>query len=79
MTNEVNEARYNKILDCISKIISHPHSYTTTHDKHRAIAAINSLSSDDDMVEYLYSQLTQDEHKLVKQIHDFGYDKEITY
>jgi len=78
MTTELNKARYNKILDCISKIISHPHTTTLLHDKHRAIAAINLLSSDNDMVEYLYLQLTQDEHKLVKQIHDFSYDKKIT-
>jgi len=79
MTTEPCNIYYDKILNRVSKIISHPHTYVTMHDKHRAIVLIGLLSDNDDMVEYLYSQLTQEEHNLIKQIKNFVYDKEITH
>lgn len=74
MNLPTQEDMYNKVLDYISKIISHPHPYTTIHDKHRAIAVIDALTTNSNMIEYLYSQLTEEEHKLVAQIQNFTQD-----
>ena len=60
--------RYEKILDIATRVVAHPHTALTVHDKHRAIALIRFLSSDDDLCEYIASQMTEDDFKSVKQI-----------
>ena len=62
--------RYESILDRTTHLVAHPHHSITPHDKHRAIALITLLSSDDELCEYIYSQMTQDDFKAVKQIRE---------
>lgn len=71
------ESHYDKTLELISKVIAHPHTIITPHDKHRALILISYLSNDHDMIEYLYSQLTQEEHNLINQIRAKIHDKKI--
>jgi len=62
--------RYQSILDRVTRIVAHPHTALTEHDKHRAIVLIDILSFDDEFCEYIYSQMTQDDFKAVKQIEE---------
>jgi hypothetical protein len=59
---------YQSILDRVTRIVAHPNTALTEHDKHRAMSLITLLSSDDEECEYIYSQMTQDDFKAVKQI-----------
>lgn len=70
--------RYEKIWQLVAEVIAHPHRTTTPHDKHRATVLINFLSGDNDLVEYIYSQMNEEDFKQTKQIRTFIYDKEIT-
>jgi hypothetical protein len=72
------ESRYNELLDLVSKVIAHPHTTIVPHDKHRALILVSYLSNDQDMIEYLYSQLTQEDFKAIKQIKESIYGKKIT-
>jgi hypothetical protein len=62
--------RYESILERATRLVAHPHHAITPHDKHRAIALIIFLSSDEELCEYIYSQMTQDDFKSVKQIRE---------
>ena len=62
--------KYQSILDRVTRIVAHPHTTLTEHDKHRAILLINILSSDYEFCEYINSQMTQDDFKAVKQIQE---------
>ena len=70
---------YNKIWQITSEVIAHPHRTITPHDKHRATVLISFLSGDDEMVEYIHSQMNEDDFKQTKQIRTFVHDKEITH
>ena len=70
--------RYEKIWQLVAEVIAHPHRTTTPHDKHRATVLINFLSGDNDLVEYIHSQMNEEDFKQTKQIRTFIYDKEIT-
>ena len=70
--------RYEKIWQLVAEVIAHPHRTTTPHDKHRATVLINFLSGDNDLVEYIYSQMNEEDFKQTKQIRTLIYDKEIT-
>lgn len=70
--------RYEEIWQLVAEVIAHPHRTTTPHDKHRATVLINFLSGDNDLVEYIYSQMNEEDFKQTKQIRTFIYDKEIT-
>jgi len=70
--------RYEKIWQLAAKVIAHPHRTITPHDKHRATVLISFLSEDNDLVEYIHSQMNEDDFKQTKQIRTFIYDKEIT-
>ena len=80
MTTESNYAtdRYEKIWQLAAKIVAHPHQVITPHDKHRATQLINLLSRDDEMVEYIHSQMNEDDFKQTKQIYNSIHGKEIT-
>lgn len=76
MTNPTHQ-RYDEIFSFVQKIVAHPHTTITAHDKYRAVILISlmwsleylkDLNEDDELVEYIYSQLTQDECKLIKQM-----------
>ena len=67
MTNPTHQ-RYDEIFSFVQKIVAHPHTTITAHDKHRAVILISFLNEDDELVEYIYSQITQDECKLIKQM-----------
>ena len=67
MTNPTHQ-RYDEIFSFVQKIVAHPHTTITAHDKHRAVILISFLNEDDELVEYIYSQLTQCECKLIKQM-----------
>ena len=71
--------RYEEIWQLIAKIVAHPHEVITPHDKHRATLIISLLSSDDDMVEYIHSQMNEDDFKQTRQIRTFIYGKKITH
>jgi hypothetical protein len=73
-----NTDRYEKIWQLVAEVIAYPHRTTTPHDKHRATVLINFLSGDNDLVEYIYSQMNEEDFKQTKQIRTFIYDKEIT-
>jgi predicted metal-dependent phosphoesterase TrpH len=73
-----NTDRYEEIWQLVAEVIAHPHRTTTPHDKHRATVLINFLSGDNDLVEYIYSQMNEEDFKQTKQIRTFIYDKEIT-
>ena len=62
--------RYESILERATRLAAHRHHAITPYDKHRAIALITLLSSDDELCEYIYSQMTQDDFKSVKQIRE---------
>lgn len=78
MIYKSNTDRYEEIWQLAAKVIAHPHQTITPHDKHRATVLINFLSEDNDLVEYIYSQMNQDDFKQTKQIRTFIYDQEIT-
>ena len=78
MIYKSNTDRYEEIWQLVAEVIAHPHRTTTPHDKHRAIVLINFLSEDNDLVEYIHSQMNEDDFKQTKQIRTFIYDKEIT-
>ena len=71
--------RYNEIWQITSEVIAHPHRTITPHDKHRATVLISFLSGDDEMVEYIHSQMNEDDFKQTKQIRTFVHDKKITH
>jgi hypothetical protein len=62
--------RYKHILDIATHVIAHPHTVVTAHDKHRAISLIRFLSSDDELCEYIASQMTKEDFNAVKQIRE---------
>ena len=70
--------RYKEIWQITAQVIAHPHQTITPHDKHRAAVLIRFLSGDDEMVEYIHSQMNEDDFKQTKQIRTFVHDKEIT-
>jgi len=70
---------YERIWQLTAKIVAHPHEVITPHDKHRATVIISLLSSDDEMVEYIHSQMNEDDFKQTKQIRTFIHGKEITH
>jgi hypothetical protein len=79
LENSYNEVfRYNRILEIAIKAVAYPHKTTTSNDRYRAIALITFLSSDNEMVEYIYSQLTEDDFKAIKQIRNSIHDKEVS-
>ena len=59
---------YDQLFKRIQRIIAHPHDTLTAHDRCRAAMIINLLYDDDDTVEYIYSTLTQEDFKMIKQI-----------
>jgi hypothetical protein len=81
MTTESNYAtdRYERIWQLAAKIVAHPHQVTTPHDKHRATQLINLLSNDDELIEYIHSQMNEDDFKQTRQIYTSIYDKEISH
>jgi len=60
--------RYEHIFNLVQLVVAHPHKSLTQHDKLRACILISFLNSEDELTEYVYSQLTQEEHKQCKQI-----------
>jgi hypothetical protein len=60
--------RYKSIFNLVQRIVAHPHTSLTQHDKLRACILISFLNNEDDLTEYVYSQLTQEEHKQSLQI-----------
>jgi len=73
-----NTDRYEEIWQLVAEVIAHPHRTITPHDKHRATVLINFLSEDNDLVEYIHSQMNEDDFNQAKQIRTFIYDKEVT-
>jgi hypothetical protein len=71
--------RYEEIWQITAEVIAHPHRTITPHDKHRATVLISFLSGDDEMVEYIHSQMNENDFKQTKQIRTFVHDKEITH
>jgi hypothetical protein len=65
---------YEKRWQLAAKIIAHPHQVITPHDKHRAIVFLTLFSPDDDLVEYIYSQMNEDDTKQTRQILASIYD-----
>jgi hypothetical protein len=57
-----------RVLRYVCAVIAHPHATITEHDKHRALEIMRYLSPDADVVEYLYSQMNQEDFKQVKNI-----------
>lgn len=78
MIYKSNTDRYEEIWQLVAEVIAHPHRTITPHDKHRATVLINFLSEDNDLVEYIHSQMNEDDFNQAKQIRTFIYDKEVT-
>jgi len=68
MIDSIQTERYNQIFNVVSRCIAHPHSTLVPHDKQRALALISFLSKEDEMVDYFYSQMSEDDAKAVKHI-----------
>ena len=79
MIHKSNPDHYEEIWQLVAEVIAHPHRTITPHDKHRATVLISFLSGDDEMVEYIHSQMNEDDFKQTKQIRTFVHDKEITH
>jgi len=81
VTTELNYAtnRYERMWQLAAKIVAHPHQVITPHDKHRATQLINLLSKDDEMIEYIHSQMNEDDFKQTKQIHTSIYNNETNH
>jgi hypothetical protein len=79
LENSYNEIFcYNRVLETAAKAVAYPHKTITSNDRYRAIALITFLSSDEEMIEYIYSQLTEDDFKAIKQIRNSIHDKEVS-
>ncbi len=59
-----------RVLRYVCAVIAHPHTTITEHDRHRALEIMRYLFPDADVVEYLYSQMNQDDFKQVKNIRE---------
>jgi hypothetical protein len=59
-----------RVLRYVCAVIAHPHVTITEHDKHRALEIMRYLFPDADVVEYLYSQMNQEDFKQVKNIRE---------
>ena len=59
-----------RVLRYVCAVIAHPHATITEHDKHRALEIMRYLFPDADVVEYLYSQMNEDDFKQVKNIRE---------
>jgi hypothetical protein len=59
-----------RVLRYVCAVIAHPHATITEHDKHRALEIMRYLFPDADVVEYLYSQMNQEDFKQVKNIRE---------
>ena len=57
-----------RLFENVQKIVAHPHTTLTAHDRCRAAVLMRYIYDDDDTVEYIYSTLTQEEFKLIQQI-----------
>ena len=64
------EEHSQKVLQYVCSVIAHPHKTITEHDRHRALEIIRYMYSDDQIVEHLFSQMKQDDFRLVKNIRD---------
>lgn len=58
----------NKVLSYVAAVIAHPHTTLTEHDRHRALELIRYLYPEEEIVEYLYSQMNEEDYKAVKAI-----------
>jgi len=68
MQGLTQEQLYNRIFDRVKKVIAHPHVTITDHDKWRAAILLQLLVEDQEFVEYIFSQLTEDDFKEIKNI-----------
>jgi hypothetical protein len=66
--------RYEKRWQLAAKIIAHPHQVITPHDKHRATVFFALFSDEDGLVEYIYSQMNEDDIKQTRLILASIYD-----
>lgn len=57
-----------KVFKYVSFVISHPHTTLTEHDRHRALELIRYLYPEEEIVEFLYSQMSEEDYKAVKAI-----------
>ena len=64
------EKHSQKVLKYVCSVIAHPHKTITEHDRHRALEIIRYMYSNDQIVEHLFSQMNQDDFRLVKSISD---------
>ena len=64
----LEKKRFDEIFLLTQHLIAHPHGTITEHDKHRALVLISFISGHEDLVEYLYSQMTQEDHDKTKKI-----------
>lgn len=63
-----NQTYADWVLSYVCAVIAHPHTTITEHDRHRALALITHLFSDEDVRQHLYSQMNEDDFKQVKNI-----------
>ena len=68
MQGLTQEQLYDRIFDRVKKVIAHPHVTITDHDKWRAAILLQLLVEDQEFVEYIFSQLTEDDFKEIKNI-----------
>ena len=59
-----------RLLRYVCAAIAHPHTTITEHDRHRALALITHLFSDEDVRQHVYSQMNEDDFKQVKNIRE---------
>jgi len=66
-TQEIRQL-YDRIFNRLQKVIAHPHVTITDHDKWRAAILLQLLVEDQEFVEYIFSQLTEEDFMQLKRI-----------
>jgi hypothetical protein len=59
---------YERTWQLAAKIVAHPHQVITPHDKHRAIRSLIFYPEVMNLIEYIHSQMDEDDFKQTKQI-----------
>lgn len=69
--SNLEKQRYDSIFELVQLIIAYPHTTLTQNDKLRAVILISFLDPYEcELTEYLYSQLTAAECKVIRLMRD---------
>lgn len=67
--SSLQKQRYDSIFELVQRTVAYPHTTLTQNDKLRAVILISFLNSEEgEFTEYLYSQLTADECRVIRSM-----------